>query len=84
MVRKLDLHEDVIFRYWGSALAIMGLEYVKSARPIPIFADRRLRVDEPPPTAGQLNSFASRIGCVEKNRVAGECASMTISAGDWP
>ena len=51
-VRKLDLHEDAIFRYCGSADAIMGFEYAESARPIPIFADRCLRVDEPPPTAG--------------------------------
>jgi hypothetical protein len=52
MVRKLDLHEDAMFRYCGSADAIVGFEYAESARPIPIFADRRLRVDEPPPTAG--------------------------------
>ena len=52
MIRKLDLHEDAIFRYCGSAVAIMGFEYAESARPIPVFADRRLRVDEPPPTAG--------------------------------
>ena len=52
MVRKLDLHEDAIFRYCGSADAIMGFEYAESARPIPILADRCLRVDEPPPTAG--------------------------------
>ena len=29
----------------------MGFEYAKSARPIQVFADRRLRLDEPPPTA---------------------------------
>jgi hypothetical protein len=52
MVRKLDLHEDAIFRYCGSAVAIMGFEYAESARQIPVFADRHLRVDEPPPTAG--------------------------------
>ena len=52
MVRKLDLHEDAIFRHCGSAVEIMGFEYTESARPIPVFADRRLRVDEPPPTAG--------------------------------
>jgi hypothetical protein len=52
MVRKLDLHEDAMFRYCGSADAITGFEYAESARPIPVFADRRLRVDEPPPTAG--------------------------------
>jgi len=52
MVRKLDPHEDAIFRYCGSPVAIMGFEYAESARSIPIFADRRLRVDEPPPTAG--------------------------------
>ena len=40
------------FAYCGSADAIMGFEYAESARPIPIFADRCLRVDEPPPTAG--------------------------------
>jgi hypothetical protein len=51
MVRKLDLHEDAIFRH-GSTVEIMGFEYAESARPIPVFADRRLRVDEPPPTAG--------------------------------
>src|SRR5215472_4544231 len=38
MVRKLDLHEDAMFRYCGSADAIMGFEYAESARPIPIFA----------------------------------------------
>ena len=54
MVRKLDLHEDVIFRYCASAVAIMGFKYAESGRPIPAFADRRLRVDEPPPTAGSL------------------------------
>ena len=47
-VRKLDLHEDAILRYCGSAVAIMGFEYAESDRPIPVFADRRLRVDEPP------------------------------------
>jgi hypothetical protein len=52
MVRKLDLHEDAMFCYCGSAVAIMSFEYAESARPIPICADRRLRVDEPPPTAG--------------------------------
>ena len=36
MVRKLDLHEDAIFRYCGSAVAIMGFEYAESTRPIPI------------------------------------------------
>src|SRR5215469_13200541 len=87
MVRKLDLHEDAMFRYCGSADAIMGFEYAESARPIPIFADRCLRVDEPPPTTANcrsLNIFARRIGCFENNSVIGECASMTISAGDWP
>jgi hypothetical protein len=29
-----------------------GFEYAESARLISVFADRRLRVDEPPPTAG--------------------------------
>jgi len=33
MVRKLDLHEDAIFRYFGSADAIMGFEYAESADP---------------------------------------------------
>ena len=54
MVRKLDLHEDAVFRYCGAAVAIMGFDYAASARPIPVFADRRLRVDEPPPIAGVL------------------------------
>jgi hypothetical protein len=44
MVRKLDLHEYEIFRHCGPAAAIMGFEYAESARPIPFFADRRLRV----------------------------------------
>jgi len=35
-----------------AAVEIMGFEYAESARPIPVCADRRLRVDEPPPTAG--------------------------------
>ena len=52
MVRKLDMHEDAMVRYCGSAVAIMGFEYAESARPIPVFADRHLRVDEPPATAG--------------------------------
>jgi hypothetical protein len=33
MVRKLDPHEDAMFRYCGSAVAIMGFEYAESARP---------------------------------------------------
>jgi len=40
------------FRYCGSAVAIMGFEYAESTRHFPVFADLRLRVDEPPPTAG--------------------------------
>jgi len=52
MVRKLDLHEDAIFRHCGSAVEKMGFEHAESARPIPVFADRRLRVDEPPPIVG--------------------------------
>jgi hypothetical protein len=36
MVRKLDLHEDAIFRHCGSAVEIMGFEYAESARPIPV------------------------------------------------
>src|SRR5262252_8605034 len=44
MARKLDLHEDAVVRYCGSAVAIMGFEYAESARPIPIFADRCLRM----------------------------------------
>ena len=36
MVRKLDLHEDAIFRHCGSAVEIMGFEYTESARPIPV------------------------------------------------
>ena len=42
-------------RWFGTAawlVAIMGFEYAESARPIPVFADRCRRVDEPPPTAG--------------------------------
>src|SRR5215475_1589890 len=46
MVRKLDLYEDAIFRYCGSAVAIISFEYAEIARPIPIFADRRLRIDD--------------------------------------
>jgi hypothetical protein len=46
MVRKLDLHEDAMVRYCGSAAAIMGFEYAESARPIPVYADRRFRVDD--------------------------------------
>jgi hypothetical protein len=84
MVRKLDLHEDAIFRHCGSAVEIMGFEYVESARPIPVFADRRLRVDATTTNCRSLNISAKRIGCCENNSVAGECASMTISAGDWP
>src|SRR5215831_9038621 len=84
MVRKLDLHEDAIFRYCGSTDAIMGFEYAERVLdPIPIFADRCLRVDEPPPTTANCRSliiFARRIGCFENNSVIGECASMTSSA----
>jgi len=36
MVRKLDLHEDAMFCYCGSAVAILGYEYEESARPIPM------------------------------------------------
>jgi hypothetical protein len=52
MVRKLDLHEDAMVRYCDSAVAIMDFEYSESARPIPVYADRCFRVDEPRPTAG--------------------------------
>jgi hypothetical protein len=52
MVRKLDLHEDAIFRHCGSAVEIICFEYTESARPILVLTDRRLGVDEPPPTAG--------------------------------
>lgn len=45
MVRKLDLHEDAIFGACGPAVAIMGFEYAESARPIPVYADRCLRVE---------------------------------------
>src|SRR5262249_36394738 len=50
--RKLDLHEDAVVRYCGSAVAIMGFEYAERDRPISVYADRCFRVDEPPPTAG--------------------------------
>ena len=30
-VRKLDLHEDAIFRHCASAVEIMGFEYTESA-----------------------------------------------------
>jgi hypothetical protein len=39
-------------RYCGSAVAIMGFEYAESVRPIPVYADRCFRLDEPPPPAG--------------------------------
>jgi hypothetical protein len=52
MARKLDLHEDAVVRYCGSAVAIMGFEYAERDRPAPVYADRCFRVDEPPPTAG--------------------------------
>jgi hypothetical protein len=38
MVRKLDLHEDAVFRHCNSAVEIMGFEYAESARPISVFA----------------------------------------------
>ena len=83
MVRKLNLHEDQMVRYCGSAVAIMGFEYAESARPIPFFADRRL--------SGWMNHRQLQVieYLREENRVlrepvAGGCASMTISAGDWP
>jgi hypothetical protein len=41
MVRKLDLHEDAIFRHCGSAVEIMGFEDTESARPIPVLLTRR-------------------------------------------
>ena len=50
MVRKPDLHEDAMVRYRGSAVAIMGFEYAESDRPVPVYADRCFRLDEPPPT----------------------------------
>ena len=32
MARKLDLHEDAVVRYCGSAVAIMGFEYAERDR----------------------------------------------------
>jgi hypothetical protein len=52
MARKLDLHEDAVVRHCGSAVAIMGFEYAERDRPVPVYADRCFRVDEPPPTPG--------------------------------
>jgi hypothetical protein len=52
MTRKLDLHR----RCGGSVLGLRGrdngFEYIERDRPVPVYADRCFRVDEPPPTAG--------------------------------
>jgi hypothetical protein len=82
MVRKLDLRESAMVSYRSPVVAIMNFEYAECSRPIPVHADRRLRVDEPTPTAWSLITFARRTGFFASSSVAGECASMTISAGD--
>ena len=74
MVRKLDLHEDAIFRHCGSAVEIMGFEYAEIAVS-GWMNHRQLQV---------IEYLREENRCFENNWVSGECASMTISAGDWP
>jgi hypothetical protein len=84
MVRILELHESAMVPCCSPVLAIMGFEDPESPRPIPIPADRCLRLDESAPTAGPLITFARRIAFFESNSAAGEYASMTTSDADWP
>ena len=61
-------------RYFATAaraVAIMGFEYAESGRPIPVFADRRLRVDEQPrleTLSPSLSLFAGQSGVNQRPR----------------